>query len=244
MQISNYKIHYVVVFYIGPNRQYPSYQHLFATDPLLMVRRHMDYLKTAGHNVSTATFVFNADIEPSIKNRISKLGGFPVPTNIVFYSGDGYSYGGWNEVIKNNLDSADYFFLIEDDYIPTNPYFYNPFVERCTDEYPFVCTYVEMKPDGRPCASSSNGLIKAKQCKELYERHGDVFAALTAKDLPSAWYTQLNFLNYLTDAGYKFRDILDEYRTPHMLNCINNHLVSFGNPDAPVLVEPIVIPLI
>lgn len=244
MQISEYKVHYVVVFYIGPKRSYPSYQRLFRTDPLMLVRTHIDFLRHAGHHISKATFVFNADIDPIIRNKIDNLYGFPIPTDVHYYEGTGYSYGGWNDVIKNNLDQEDYFFLIEDDYIPTTPYFYQPFVDRCTDESPYVCTYVEMKPDGRPCASSSNAIIKAKQCKELFEKHGDVFAELGARDLPSAWHTQLNFLNYLTDAGYKFTDILDEYRTIHMLNCEINHAVSFGNSNAKILIEPIVIPLV
>lgn len=240
---ADYKIHYVVVNYIGPNRDYASYQHLFKTDPLMMFKKHVEFLKTVDKDDVTATFVFNHDLDPALKKQLDEFTDFGVPSRVGYFGGPGFSYGAWNEVIKRRLGICDYFFLIEDDYIPTRPDFYKPFVERCTDEYPYVCTYVEEKSPGKFCASSSNGLIKTKQCREVLERHGEVFAELNCNTLEQAWHTQVNFLNYFTDAGYKMRDILDEYRTPHMLNCNNNTMVSFGKPDAPVLIEPIIIPL-
>lgn len=243
-EITDYKIHYIVVNYIGPNRNYASYQHLFKTDPLMMFRKHVDFLKAVDSNVTSATFVFNHDIDPGIKKQIEECTDLGVPGKVGYFGGPGFSYGAWNEVIKRRLDVCDYFFLIEDDYIPTRSDFYKPFVERCTDEYPFVCSYVEERAPGQFCASSSNGLIKAKQCKEMVEKYGDVFAELQCSTLEQAWHTQVNFLNHFTNNGYKMRDILDEYRTDHMLNCNNNTVVSFGNRNARTLLEPIVIPLV
>lgn len=244
MSTADYKIHYIVVFYIGPNRNYTSYQHLFRTDPLMMFRKHVEMLKTVDKNITSATFVFNGDIDPNLRQTIDNFTDHGVPTRIGYFNGPGFSYGAWNEVIKKRLGVCDYFFLIEDDYIPTRPDFYKPFVDRCTDEYPYVCTYVEEKSPGRFCASSANALVKAKQCKEMFEKHGEVFAAIDGNTYEQAWNIQLNFLNYFTESGYKMRDILDEYKTPHMLNCNINHLVTFGNSNAESLIEPIVVPLV
>lgn len=243
MEALKYKIHYIVVNYIGPNRGYASYQNLFKTDPLMMFNKHIEFLKTVDKEVVSATFVFNGDLDPNLKNQLKEFTEFSVPSVIGYYNGPGFSYGAWNEVMKRRLDNCDYFFLIEDDYLPTRPDFYEPFVERCTDESPYVCSYVEERSPGQFCASSSNGLIKAKQCREMLERHGEIFAELNCNTTVEAWHTQINFLNYFTNAGYKMRDILDEYRTNHMLNCNNNTIVSFGNPNAPTLLEPIIIPL-
>lgn len=241
---NDYKLHYVVVFYIGPNRNYTSYQHLFKTDPLMMFRRHVDFLKTADNNLKSATFIFNQDLDPTIRQELENFKDYPLPVTIGYYNGPGFSYGAWNEVIKKRMDNYDYLFLIEDDYIPTRPDFYKPFVDRCNDEYPYVCTYVEERSPGQFVASSSNAIIKAKQCKEIFSKYGEVFTALNSNSLQEAWNTQINFLNFFFNEGYKIRDILDEYQTPHMLNCNINHLVTFGNQNAPILIEPIIVPLI
>ena len=240
----DYTIHYVVVFYIGPNRNYTSYQHLFKTDPLMMFKRHVEFLKTADVNIKSATFVFNSDLDKTIREQLDNFKDYSVPTRIGYYGGPGFSYGAWNEVIKKRMDNYDYLFLIEDDYIPTRPDFYKPFVNRCNDEVPYVCTYVEERTPGKFVASSSNALIKAKQCKEIYQKYGEVFTALDCSTLEQAWNTQVNFLNLFFQEGYKIKDILDEYQTPHMLDCNINRLVTFGDKNAPILIEPIIVPLV
>lgn len=242
--IDKYTVNYVVVNYIGPNRSYANYQRKFSEDPLFLARQHLNFLKNCENNITHATFVFNHDLCEDLKIKILdeyKLDNMIV--DVVFYDGLGYSYGAWNYVIKRDLLDFDYFVLIEDDYIPTDVDFYKPFISRMDEKTPYVCTLVEVKPDGRDCASSSNSVIRSDSCKAILESYGDVFAELSAQDLPSAWHTQLNFLNHFTAHGFVMRDILDEYSTPHMMNCDINHIVYFGNVDYPALIVPIVIPL-
>lgn len=241
---NNYTVHYVVVFYIGPNRNYTSYQHLFRTDPLMMFRKHVDYVNSSSSHLQSATFVFNHDLDQQIKDQVDNFQNFQKPVEIHYFDGPGFSYGAWNEVIKKKINDYDYFFLIEDDYIPTRPDFYQPFVDRCNDRCPYVCSYVEEKSPGKFVASSSNAIIQAEQCRLIYSKYQDVFAELNCYNLPQAWHTQTNFLNFFTQEGYVMADVLDQYKTLHMLNCNINQLVSFGNANAPALIEPIIVPLV
>lgn len=241
--MSEYVVHYIAAFYIGPNRNYANYQKLFSENPLSFAEKHFQFLSLCNNHIKKATFVFNCNLDEHLKKQLENYKLENIELSIEYYDGLGYSYGSWNHIIKKNVYSDDYFFLIEDDYIPTCHDFYIPFVERCSLEYPYVCAYAQEKSPGVFFASSSNGLLRAENCKIVYEKYNQLFSELNCSTLELAWTTQMNFLDNFYKEGFNVRDILDEYCTPHMLNCNINHLVKFGNENAPVLLEPIVVPL-
>jgi len=239
----DYKINYVPVFYIGPNRDYASYQEKFKNDPMFFVRYHVNFLNTCENNkIKRATFVFNDDISDELKDLILQtvVEVKTMEVEVIFRRNGGFSYGAWNDVIKKNLNDFDYFFLIEDDYIPVKPDFYEDFVDRCTSEYPYVCTLVA-KHKGKLHASSSNGIIRADVCKIILEKYNELFLVNNSNNLPDAWNTQINFLNLLTDAGYGMRDITHKYSTPHIINCHINQITVFGNKNFPHILVPIIL---
>lgn len=239
----SYTINYIPVFYIGPNRDYVSYQEKFRTDPMFFAKTHVNFLnRCVDTSIQKATFVFNDDISDELKflatETVAQIK--TMDAEVIFRKNGGYSYGAWRDMIKKNLNDFEYFFLIEDDCIPLETNFYEHFVERCTTEYPFVCTFVSECKPGKLHAASSNSIIRADICKKIFEKYGEIFLVNESTKLHDAWDTQMNFLNLFTESGYGMRDILDKYSTPHNLNCNINDIRTFGNPEFPHNIVPII----
>lgn len=239
----NYTINYIPVIYIGPNRDYASYQEKFRTDPMFFARTQVDFLnRCVDTPIKLATFVFNDDISDELKalavETVSKI--TTMQYEVVFRRNSGYSYGAWNDMVKKNMNSFDYFFLIEDDSIPLEPDFYEHFVERCTLEYPFVSTFVDEYEPGKFCSSCPNSIIRADICRKIFEKYNELFLVNNSTRLQDAWDTQMKFLTLFTNEGYGMRDILDKYSTPHNLNCNINDIRIFGNKDLPHVIVPII----
>lgn len=244
------RVNYIVANYIGPLRSYAHYQDLFNRDPLFFVRRHLDFLQTI-HDPDQvfATFVFNDDIAPSIRAKLDEL--YPHNFEIIYRKNSGFSYGIWNDTIIINQNSYDYFFLIEDDYIPTIGDFLTPFKNRCKGDVAFVCGLVEEASSQRfpgrvspnqtafPFPSISNGLISGEACRDIYKKYGSVFNINSNNDYNSAYNNQIYFCKYFTDNNYKIVDILDEYSSPYN-NATQRELKIYGGKKPPLL-EPIII---
>jgi hypothetical protein len=236
-----YTINYVAVFYIGHNRPTP-YVNAFQKDPLHFIKIHRDFLDTCNKtNITGATFVINSDIDLNIKNKIAKyVQNCQVPITIFYRANNGYSYGAWNDAIKSNVNNFDYFFMIEDDYIPDANDFYKPFIERITEDTPYVCGYIGID-QGVVHAAHSNGIIAASACKKVLESNQDLFIFVNSNILEDGWESQRTFLSKFTRMGYKMSDITDMYLTRHMLNCYNHTITEFGKPDGRCLIQPIIV---
>lgn len=241
--IMTYTINYIPVFYIGPNRDYASYQEKFRTDPMFFAKKHVDFLnRCIDTPIKKATFVFNDDISDELKVLATEVASQikTMDVEVVFRRNSGYSYGAWNDMIKKNLNEFDYFFLIEDDSIPLETTFYEHFVERCTPEYPFISTFVDEYEPGKFCSSCPNSIIRADICKKILAKYGELFLVNNSTRLQDAWDTQMKFLNLFVDSGYGMRDILDKYSTPHNLNCNINDIRIFGDRTKPHNIVPII----
>lgn len=244
-------INYIVVMYIGKRGisnpgelGYLQYEEKFKTDPLFFAKIHRDFLSTCvDGKITKATFVFNDDISDDIKNSaLNEIKLSNMNYEVIFRKNNGFSYGAWNDIIMKNLNDHDYFFMIEDDCIPLETDFYEYFIECCTLETPIVATYVSPNPPIH--AASSNSIVRADVCREILDKTGKLFFVNNSNSLSDAWNTQTYFFKYFTENGYKMRDILDKYSTPHLLDCNINKIVTFGNPEFPHCIVPIVIPLL
>lgn len=238
-----YSINYIPVIYIGPNRDYVSYQQKFKNDPMFFANVHAEFLNNCHKtNIKKATFVFNDDISDELKemakNVVSKIQ--TMETEIIFRTNSGYSYGAWKDIVKKNINDFDYFFLIEDDSIPLSPDFYEYFVEKCNDEYPIVATYILEHSPGKFHAACPNSLLKADVCRKILQTYNELFMVNQSNRLEDAWDTQTRFYDLFVQSGYKMIDILDKYSTPHNLNCNINDVRVFGNPNNPPNIVPII----
>ena len=243
------KVNYIVANYIGPLRAYDHYQDVFRNDPLCFFKKHVEFFKNEYVSGDiTPTYVFNDDIDNNIRKELDT---YQETVDIIYRKNSGFSYGIWNDTIIKHLNNYDYFFLIEDDYIPVDKNFIEPFRERCVGNTAFVCGLVEeasqerfpghvSESDGRfPFPSISNGLLSAAACREVFNKHGTVFKINYRSDYQSAYTNQIQFCKHFTDMGYGITDILDEYSSPYN-NATKRELTLYGSNDRPLL-RPIII---
>jgi len=245
----NTRVNYIVANYIGPLRSYAHYQGLFDKDPLFFFKKHIDFLSKLNSDQITATFVFNDDIDPKLKFEL--LGYNFGKFEIIFRKNSGFSYGIWNDTIIKNLNDYDFFFLIEDDYIPSRLDFLDPFLDRLKDKVAFVCGLIEEASPDRfpdhvpyyedpfPFPSISNGLISAEACRTIFKKYETIFKINLNNDYNSAYTNQIYFCKYFTDNGYNITDTLDEFSSSYN-NATQRELVIYGDKK-PSLLEPIII---
>ena len=243
---SSKTINYIVAFYIGPNRGYPNYVRKLQQDPAFLLKHHLELLSTCKDtDITLCTFVFNDDISEDIKQVLSDTVdsyNLPMAFELIYRSNNGYSYGAWNDAIVKNIDRADYFMLIEDDYVPDSNDFYNIFLERITDEVPYCCMYVGNGPDWsnfKKHACSSNGMLQGKATRKIIEQRGEPFKWYRSNTVESAWKTQCDFFDYFTELDYDLRDCLDEYSVMQY-NCSQGFINISGIPDSRCPILPII----
>ena len=248
------KVNYIVASYIGPNRTYPHYQALFDNNPLYFFKKHINFLNTLPHNIRnkiTATFVFNDDVSDEIKQTLRYY--LPLCYKLVFRKNSGFSYGIWNDVITKTLNDYDYFFLIEDDYIPSRVDFIDHFIKMTDNDVAFVCSLVEDASHERfpehvpvedgtfPFPSISNGLITAESCRAVYKKHNTIFNINQNNDYWSAYKNQIYFCKYFTDMGFNLADTTNEFQSPYN-NANDPNYVIYGDSRLPPILEPIEVP--
>jgi len=241
------KVNYIAAFYIGSNRTFPYYQKAFKEDPLCFVRKHVEFSDYA-ENIERFSFVFNDDIEEELKKEII---GITRGKNIelLFRPNSGYSYGAWNDVVKRNLNNFDYFFLIEDDYMPNFTNFSLPFIQRMKDNVAYVCSLmVEISNDidkmipvdaGKfKHPSISNGMLSAAASRRVLEKYNSLFRLQDGVTREIGYWNQTYYLKNFTDIGFEVVDTTDEFCSP-FLNTASGEVKIYGNPEHPPLLFPI-----
>lgn len=239
-------VNYIVANYIGENRYHNYYTERFKLDPLYFFKKHLDFFSKTHLSFITPTFVFNDDIDDNLKLKILKLAK---EYEVVFRKNAGFSYGAWEEVIEKNLNKYDYFFLIEDDYIPAQSDFIEHHLRKINSEVAVVCArisyssefgYVNNDQKGTldfPYPAISNGLITAEACRLAKKTFGKVFCLNYFNDYNNAHANQLFYCLYFFKLGYKIIDILDEFSSP-FYSPISDVTVHYGG-DKPFLIQPI-----
>jgi hypothetical protein len=240
--VDDYMINYIVAFNISTHRV-NAYVEMFESDPLYFIKIHRDFLNTCiNTHITMGTFVINDDVDDDTKKQIIDcVNQCKIPTRVVFRENVGFSYGSWNDIIMETIDDYDYFFMIEDDYVPDKKDFYIPFINRMSDNIPYVCGLVIENPYH---AAHSNGMISKKACKRVLENNENLFCDLECGDKHGAVKTQISFLTNFRNLGYEFADTTDEFFTKHVSNYhdANNVIIDeYGVLDGRCLIEPIIV---
>jgi hypothetical protein len=230
-------INYIIAFYIGASER--IYGKTFQYDPLYFIKIHKNFLDTCiDTHIKMGTFVINDDIDDNMKEQIvDYVKTCKIPTTVIFRKNIGISYGSWNEAIMNSIDDYDYFFMIEDDYVPDANNFYIPFVERVSDSTPYICGLILHNP--KTHAAHSNGIISQKACKRVMETNKSLFKVHgNNKTICIQDYVQVFFLDNFTELGYCLDDVADEYSIKHMSGYV---IDEYGISGARCLIPPIII---
>lgn len=206
------KINYVVACYLGPRRSTGPAGEVF-------IKRHLEYLEENNVPLSRVSVVLSADnseqvvrAQPSMK----KVKDYYTDIKLFIRHNVSYSYGAWSDTINSSIQNGediDYFFLIEDDYLPARPDFLDILMSRLDEETAFVCQKVFEQPSVGGVsthAAVSNGMLSGRLAKNVYEQFESVFEIVPAYNYPQAERNQVNFLNNISSAGYKFTDVSDE----------------------------------
>jgi hypothetical protein len=229
-------IHYIVATYLG-NHGSILVNTLLQSDRHHFIKRHLECLsKYKVDDITKVSFIVNEhkkndDLEIL---KIAQECSLQIPIEVVFRENTGYSYAAWNkgvtDSIKNN-EPFDYYFLIEDDYLPNRDYFYQPFIDAVKENTAFVSQVWRTNH-----AAMSNGLLVGKCAEKILEKYPSVFNVKTENtSYYTAIYNQVNFLSYAKDLGMNFTDVCD---TSLQVYLNNNEFQFWGNPEEDVLIVP------
>lgn len=236
----NTKINYIVALYCGP-RMSRRYSLLLAKDKLYFFNSQIEALNKFGEGIDLVSFVFNVDSleqQSEIINNLN-LANITFKYEIIVRENVGASYGAWMDCIHKNIHEYDYFFMIEDDYIPVCNNFYEPFINKCTDKIQYVCCRVFREPeDLYPHASISNGLITASVCKNLIYNNNSVFLLYDGNNYLNFYQIQKDFLHFYRALGFELSDILEKYSVP-FYDSSKDAIVHYGNINGNCLLEPL-----
>lgn len=230
------KINYIIAFYLGA-RMHQGYSEKIRNNKFYFLEKHIEFINSVD-NIDLTTFVFNIH-DSSIKDELTAYFNsieWSKPIEVMYRDNVGFSYGAWNDVIKKNLNDFDYFFLNEDDYIPEDKNFLEPFFENINDDIPFVCGMILHEPSTH--AAFSCGLIKSNACKHIYERYDDVFYIVKSNTYADAYNTQISFYNYFFESGYSIGDIINVRCLPYM-DSSKNKITWYGDRNNPIMLLPI-----
>ena len=256
-------ITYIVCFFLGERRNALAEQ-----DPLVLVNKHIEFLSSLPKNskIKKAIFVVNCDntdypdkIRDTLFN-LCKQRMKNIPIEILIRDNVDFSYGAWNDAVAGeiqNKNNADYYFLIEDDYLPTTKDFYNAYLTFMKNKVKYVASYVNYAQEAdyehlkrlaleeqvhKFIPSISNGLLDGKIAIQMFEKYGTVFKIWAATNYDYAVTNQLTFLNHIINNGYEIDDICSEYSVPFLaIPWYGNPdgIIVYGNKKKPVIIAPI-----
>jgi hypothetical protein len=223
------KINYVVACYVGIRRN-------LVLDPYEYVLAHLKTLdEYQDENVYKITLVLNVDGDEGYDffnhfNRLCQDRDYLKDrVDFVFRQNRGFSYASWEDAIIRNMGVADYFFLVEDDYLPGYKDYYRPFLEQLMNKNVGYCCSKVSHTHGRH-AGMSSGMMRADVARAIYiERAATHYGV-------GEW-SQVHFLDFMEQVGYTFNDPSHLVSTPFY--DIHKNLIEYGNPDGPCPLKPI-----
>ena len=223
-----------------------------------LVNAHCKFLKKNNiSNLNKIYFVINEWEEQDNKEvyaevlEVVKWYGLEDKIKIIFHDNTNHSYGAWNKAIKQLIkdkSKSDYVFLCEDDYIPVDEKFYEPFFNKFVDNVGYVAQHIDSvkyhkavdKKDvgkinthhSRKHAAVSNGFLSLNVAKTLYKNHNNIFnfnlIELEKANLSLRAKEQIIFTDNITNAGHTLESISDICYVPFDIQN-NNKIKDFGD---------------
>ena len=232
------KINYIVATYFGPRRSYSDTENKF-----MFLEEQLKFLSAApvDWQISRATISINYEGSVSKEDIESLVNSYSYPIEVVVRYRDnfGYSYSNWNEVMIECLEEDfDYFFLMEDDYIPTSHDFLRPFLEELTaGDYGFCCLLKSdhgfMGHQSHP--TMSVGLVDAQVAKIVYDKHQNIlWLHPTSANYTLAEESQIHMMDHFVASGYPFVGLPLNIRRPFWDNSLG--LWERGGIDPPIII--------
>jgi len=235
------KITYIIATWLGKRRA--QYYNTFS-DPYFLIKQHVINLSVLQCKLIEKILIVINEYDTTIDDRLSielnKL-NIKIPYEIIKRPNVGFSYAAWQHGIQYCLDNntnSDYFFLIEDDYVPVTDNFYSCFIDQSIQCDSGVVTqlYTNLL-DLQYHAAISNCLIKKSDIELCIQKFNHIFKLNLGRQYIDAQDSQVIFLDYLS----KITNITDvSNRTNIPFYDINiNSIKSYGDTTKPIVISPI-----
>jgi RimJ/RimL family protein N-acetyltransferase len=237
---------YIVSTYFGKRRS-KLYNKFWEVDIYYFVKQHIQKLNELNNpDVQKIIFVvnhYNHMIDQGILPIIQKANS-KIPIEVIFRPNKNLSYGAWNEAIIASLeDSSEYFFLIEDDYLPSVDEFYKVFQKEMDSDVCFVGQLVNFAHQ-KIHPSISNGLLSSPPAKWAYENYKTVFKL--SPDTNDSEYLagtldQVIYLQYLLEK-YQAKDVSNTTCIPFLESTEDpdkfDIVIYYGNKEEKEVIQP------
>lgn len=237
------KITYIVAAWLGPRRA-KYYTQKFFEDPYFLIKQHIVNLSVLGSDSIEKIIIVVNENDPSIdhnlQNELSKL-NCSIPYEVLLRPNLGFSYAAWNHGICHCLEnntSSNYFFLIEDDYVPIRNDFHESFLKEFSkQEFGAVFQLYIAMHGLQKHAAISNGMLDRNIAKKCLNKYGTVFNLRYEKTYAAAQDNQVIFLDYIRSEA-EIADISKSECIPfYDINV--NRIVKFGNTKKEISIYPI-----
>lgn len=232
-------INYIVACYLGTRRNQPL--HPTGT----FISKHLEFLKDtdAVSRITLSISIEDRLQEEAVRDLMEPYKSYSPHIKLILRDNRGHSYGAWNDAICHSLESGekfDYYFCIEDDYVPVTKDFAIPFVDKVTDSTGYVCQ-VAQDTHGHRHAAVSNGLIPYRAASLMYKGMNTVFKVTQSKTYIEGERNQIHFLDYLDDSGFEMVDCSDTTTTEYLAlnHSGSTSIQKFGS--GPNVIAPIVV---
>lgn len=225
------KVAYCACFFFG-ERRFERVSGI-KQEKYFYLRKQLDFISSNPKYIDTFYIIVNSTAEANQEEIIDIVNSYEININVItiFRENINLSYGAWNDAIKidvQNNGGHDYYFLIEDDYIPISPSFIDAFLSKIKDKTAFVAvrvspplpddiqnlkSHIEINDEDLPVihASNSNGLLNGLAVKEMLEKYENVFLIFSSSTYEFAETNQLMFLQMFVKNGYSITDISDRH---------------------------------
>lgn len=197
------KITYIIATWLGPRRE-SYYTEQFESDPYFLIKQHVTNLSVfENDNIEKIIIVVNKNdesIDTNLQIELNKI-NCKIPYEIILRENTGFSYAAWDAGIRHciqNETDSDYFFLIEDDYVPVQDNFYQCFLNKFSDNIGGVFQLYTPLYGLKYHAAISNGMIRRTVVDTCIQKYGNVFNIQFNTTYIAAQQNQETFLEYIS----------------------------------------------
>tara|TARA_Y100000361_G_scaffold71528_1_gene63299 strand:+ start:738 stop:2117 length:1380 start_codon:yes stop_codon:yes gene_type:complete len=243
---------------------YQIHQYYLLNAHCKFLKKHLDKLPI--NNIVFVVNVWKERHKPKEIKEVIKWYGLENKIEIIYHDNSNHSYGAWNAGLKKLAKHSDsrFVFNCEDDYLPVDERFYQPFYEQFINNVGYVAQYVTTLPthvnlsmnengeyivkrDTKRHAAVSNGFISLECVKDLIKKTGEVYNLKNIKkdsrdtrnnvQINERAAEQIFFTDNLENNGYSITDISKTCNIPFDNNNCNNE-ISFGKLGAYTPIKP------
>tara|TARA_R110000803_G_scaffold6231_5_gene20260 strand:- start:1001 stop:1708 length:708 start_codon:yes stop_codon:yes gene_type:complete len=224
-------INYIVAFYNGERR------HFEGSRWKIFIKAHINYLKKHQPTIGLVSFVINESFTKHDIDLIEYIEkqNLKFKYEVIIRENQGFSYGGFNQVMLKNHKDYRFSFVVEDDYVATAEFKWEMFLDKFTyyntgkGNTAYVCCLHQHNH-----AAICNGLISNERIGVEIELLGK---SIGDKYTKGGFDNQIGFMAGFSRRKYQIDDITDVAYTIFMDG--KKSFINYGDTTKPLIMIPI-----